>query len=196
MNNLKVTNGHITNYLVITFIAGIGGRIALTLVQSLLKNVIDVKSSTIMAVIAFAILILAATFGTAMVVGIASRGHIADQYIESDDKYIWLKSCMRYILPGEIAKFVVNVITIKITHFGSIFNVISYLLYEQAFYVKSPRFKEIFMEGHIQMIDVAAYMGAQLLSLIPVIPAIIFTYWLIWQKREREYQEIKKTWRD
>jgi preprotein translocase subunit YajC len=39
-------------------------------------------------------------------------------------------------------------------------------------------------------------MGAQLLSLIPVIPAIIFTYWLIWKKREREYQEIKKTWRD
>ena len=196
MNDLKVTSGHVMNYLVITFIAGIGGRISLTSMQFLLKGIIDVKSSVLMAVIGVLLLIFAATLGTAVVVGFASRNHIADQYMESADKYIWLKSCVQYILPGELAKFIVNIITIKITHFGSFFNIISYLLYEQVFYVNSPRFQEIFIDEHIQFIDVIAYIGVQLLSLIPVIPAIIFTYWLLWKKREREYQDIKKTWRD
>ena len=68
---------------------------------------------------------------------------VSEQYIQSEDKYCWLKSCLRLILPAEIIRFLACQITLGQINTTGAFAFLPSLVFESTYLRWTDRSEEV-----------------------------------------------------
>ncbi len=121
---------------------------------------------------------------------IASRKFVRGQYVPSENKYLWLESALRCMIPGEIFKLVFGVFLFHASNSLCNFLFCNVESLMSIFYVKNLPYREQFIANGPQVpMDTVAFVGFYILAMTLIIAATIFAYKLMWDKAAKVYAE-------
>ncbi len=134
------------------------------------------------------------------------RSKPSEHYLEGKG-LLWLRSSLKYILPGEAFRILLCILPTTLTIFGRLFYFGGYIMYMLGYLTWFPErqsslsrilnsadtidmFDRI-IEGKLIFSDILGYIATHVVLILPYIVMLIITYRLFWRKREKELKEMK-----
>ena len=129
----------------------------------------------------------------------------SEHYTEGG-KFLWIKSGLKYILPGEAFRLLVCIFPAPITLFGRLFSWSGMLLFTDTYYglpqchdrlvrtFSASDMIDMFDaigRGDLVFGDILAYIGCHILMLIPYIVILLILYRVFWNRRKKEITNLK-----
>ncbi len=128
------------------------------------------------------------------------------QYKTSDDRYLWLKTGLFYVLPGELIRLCVCSTTVNADvdlpwKFGMAFAPLSNLIFTETYGNWSGRAYEVsttavMAEIEYIAMDYIAYIMCHIIYLIPYLTVTMLIYYMMWKKVKKERDDMRAAVQD
>ena len=127
------------------------------------------------------------------------KNQVSEQFILSDDRWMWLKSGCSYTALGEGIRFLINMLPIDFVFlvtsikFGQLLALPAYLLYNRTYLASSGRSAAIFKESAYIPMDFIAFALCYLVYLAAHMAIVLLIYRHFWKKAEKEHTAMLQT---
>ncbi len=204
VKNKNITLGDMVFYFVATIVGMVagfaGGGITNEIIYSIKTGGTDeiIANTTTAGEDFFAFCVMNSVF-YALALLIMLRKNVRGHYLDSPDRFAWLKSMAIYVIPGEIARMLVCLITFLASKQIFVFiwtNV--YFMYGSLYTpIRSQEYRSrLFKDGVTSAADILALLGCYLIVAIVNLALTALVYRLHWKSGkklyDREYAELHK----
>ena len=127
------------------------------------------------------------------------KNQVSEQFVLSDDKWMWLKSGCSYIALGEGIRFLINMLPIDMVFiissikFGQLLALPSYLLFNLTYLASSGRSQAIFRESSYIPMDFIAFALCYIVYLAVHMAIVLLIYRHFWRKAAAEHEAMLQT---
>jgi hypothetical protein len=188
MKKKKIQAKDIIFYGIIMCIANLFASLAVMFILKML--VAPMEKGALMFVIFFAVLFVGC-FGIPLAVLFAYwKNRVPAHYQPSDDKWLWLKTALRLVLPGEIVRCILGVSCLGFIDSFGLLSLIPTFVFEQTYVIWSGRNKAIRQDAEFIFADYLAYIGIYLIYLVLFLLAVFAIYHYLWNVGKREKDEL------
>ncbi len=118
---------------------------------------------------------------------------IPSTHYEPGGGALWLKKALIYFLPGELFRFVFNLLPISLNRLGLIFGQAAQLLYTEAYVRPAGRYGSVFDGGNLYPSDYAVYALCYLPYLVVWLTVECAIYRVFWKRAEQEHEEMHRS---
>ena len=113
-------------------------------------------------------------------------------HYESGGGATWLKKALCYFLPGELFRYLFNLLPISLNRLGLILGRAAQLLYAEAYVRPAGRYGSVFEGGNLYPSDYAVYALCYLPYLAVWLTVECAVYRVFWMRAEREHAEMHR----
>ncbi len=113
-----------------------------------------------------------------------------DHFMNGDGR-IWLRSGLRYVVPGECFRLIVCLIPIPLSVFGKSFSWAGFILFNRTYLAWFETRSAAVAENLFRYTDFLGYAACHVLMVIPYIALVLAVYCWLWKKRKKELDEMK-----
>ena len=117
---------------------------------------------------------------------------IPSTHYEPGGGTVWLKKALCYFLPGELFRFIFNLLPLSLNRLGLILGQAAQLLYAEAYVRPAGRYSTVFDGGNLLPSDYAVYALCYVPYLLMWLTAECAVYHVFWKKAEREHAEMHR----
>lgn len=172
----------VSNYLAY-FVAGA--------VVGLFQPITDKIPFALLAIFIFAIYILIGFSFPLLAIFFCFKYTVENQYMPSEDKKCWLKSCLKFILPAEIIRFLACQFTLGQINTTGSFAFLPSLLFESTYLQwtdRSAQVRQNFLQYNFA--DFTVYAICFLFYLAIHLALVIFFYRRFWLRAEKDRDDL------
>ena len=188
MKKKKIQAKDIIFYGIIMCIANLFASLTVSFILKML--VAPMEKGALMFVIFFAVLFVGC-FGIPLAVLFAYwKNRVPAHYQPSDDKWLWLKTALRLVLPGEIVRCILGASCLGFIDSFGLLSLIPTFVFEQTYVIWSGRNKAIKQKAEFIFADYLAYIGIYLIYLALFLLAVLAIYRYLWNVGKREKEEL------
>ena len=188
MKKKKIQAKDIIFYGIIMCIANLFASLAVSFILKML--VAPMEKGALMFVVFFAVLFVGC-FGIPLAVLFAYwKNRVPAHYQPSDDKWLWLKTALRLVLPGEIVRCILGASCLGFIDSFGLLSLIPTFVFEQTYVIWSGRNKAIKQKAEFIFADYLAYIGIYLIYLALFLLAVLAIYRYLWNVGKREKEEL------
>ena len=187
----KVTPNSIIYYALIIFIINIVAYYLTTTANNIIfVPLVNKISYTLIAIGVYTMGILVNLFVPLLGIFIFFRSAVPPQYNKSNDKWYWLKSYLRLVLPGEIFRFFACTTSLGFIGSTGQFSLLPTILFDDIYLNLSGRHTPVRQNGEYILNDFLAYTGFYLLYAAVHLFLVSLIYRHFWLKAKRERDDL------
>ena len=188
MKKKKIQAKDIIFYGIIMCIANLFASLAVSFILKML--VAPMEKGALMFVVFFAVLFVGC-FGIPLAILFGYwKNRVPAHYQPSDDKWLWLKTALRLVLPGEIVRCILGASCLGFIDSFGLLSLIPTFVFEQTYVIWSGRNKAIKQKAEFIFADYLAYIGIYLIYLALFLLAVLAIYRYLWNVGKREKEEL------
>ena len=188
--NVRLSN--VLSYTVILFLSNyIAYLISTIVVGKLFLPIADKIPFAITLICVFLIYILIGLFIPLFAVFFFFRVSVMKQYIPSDDKYFWVRNCVRFILPAEIIRFLFCQVTLGQINVSGYFAYLPTFIFEITYLNWTNRYEQVrqkFLEYNFA--DFTAYAICYLIYLAVHLLFVMIIYRRFWFEAKKDKDDL------
>ena len=187
--NVRITS--MLLYAAVLFLSNYLAYFMAVMTAALFQPLAEVIPATLLAIFVFAVYILIGFAIPFITIYVFFKFTVEKQYIPSDDKKCWVKSCVRLIIPAEIIRFLVCQITLGQINEAGAFAFLPTLLFESTYLFftgRSEQVRQNFLQYNFA--DFAVYALCFLLYLAIHLVIIILIYRRFWLRAEKDRDDL------
>jgi len=113
------------------------------------------------------------------------RDKISDTYIQTEDKFLWLKYALDLFLVGEIVRLIICLIPDGTMSTTIIFGLPGRMLFDVTYGVVAGRTWEVFVENGTTFLDYFVYLLCYIVAMAPYWSALLIGYRYFWMHAHR-----------
>lgn len=188
-HNVRI--GSVLFYAVIMFISNyIASQASSGVTVILLKPIADKLPIALLAIFVFAIEILIGLSIPLIAVFFYFRSVTLTQYLPSEDKILWAKSCARLILPAEILRFLICQASLGHLSTSGYLAGFPTLLYENTYLLWTNRFEQVRHMLEYNFVDFIFYAVCYLLYLVVQLSLYMTVYRHFWLESQKDREDL------
>ncbi len=185
MKNNKIQMSDILIYCVFTCI---GNSLLASLVSTLIQWFI--KPLELGALVTYLLLSIGTFAGYMILFFFLYREKIHNHYQPDGKKNIVLKSALSMILPGEILRFLLCLISLGSSASTGVMSIISTILFEQLYLNGVERYTIVRQDGVTNFLDIVMYIACYLLYFAIYFAVIFAIYRWVWNSRKKDRKDM------
>ena len=152
--------------------------------------VMPMKRNALMFILTYVILFVGA-FGVSLAISFYFlKNRVPTHYQPSDEKRLWLKNGIRFILPAEIFRFLLCLFCLGSLNSFGLLSLIPTFLFEQTYMIRSGRYGAIRQDLNFIFGDYLAYAVCYFLYIAVYLFAVLAIYRYLWNVGKRERDEL------
>ena len=179
-------------YVLVLLIANVASFFVMSFLAAILVAVFEGEKTPVLRILAnFTYLI---SFAVVYIILYKTlKNQVSEQFVPSDDKWMWLKSGCSYTALGEGIRFLINMFPIDFVFlvtsikFGQLLALPSYFLFNLTYLASSGRSAAIFRESAYIPMDFIAYALCYIVYLAAHMAIVLLIYRHFWKKAEKEH---------
>lgn len=187
--NVRVTS--MLLYAVTLFLSNYLAYFMAVMTVSLFLPLVEVIPAMLLSIFVFAIYILIGFAIPFVAIYVFFKFTVEKQYAPSEDKYCWVKCCVRLILPAEIVRFLACQITLGQINEAGAFAFLPSLLFESVYLLLTGRSEQVrqnFLQYNFS--DFAVYALCYLMYVAIHLALIMIIYRHFWLKAQRDREDL------
>lgn len=190
---MKVSFSERFHYTLVLLIANAASFFALGFIGAILVAAFEGEKPPVFGVLV-SILYLIAFSLVYIILYKTLKGQVSEQFVLSEDKWMWLKSGCSYIALGEGIRFLLNMMPIDFVllvtsiKFGQLLATPCYFLFNMTYLASSGRSAAIFQQSAYIPMDFIAFALCYLVYLAVHMAIVLLIYRRFWHKAEKEHE--------
>ena len=146
--------------------------------------------SVLLTICAFAIYILIGLSIPLLATFFYFRSVVADQYIPSEDKFCWIKSCARLVLPAETIRFLFCLSSLGHINQTGNFAFLPSLLFENTYLLWTNRHEPVRQWLEYIFADYVAYALCHIIYLVIYLTFVMLIYKYFWKEAKKDSEDL------
>ena len=118
------------------------------------------------------------------------RSVVADQYIPSEDKFCWLKSCARLVLPAETIRFLFCLSSLGHLNQSGVFAFLPSFLFENTYLLWTNRSEPVRQWLEYIFADYVAYALCHIIYLVIYLALVMLIYKHFWKEAQKDSEDL------
>ena len=164
--------------------------VASVVLKELLKPMEGEISATLLAICGFAIYTLIGLSIPLLATFFFFRSVVEDQYIPSEDKFCWIKSCARLILPAETIRFLFCLSSLGHVNQSGFFAFLPTLLFENTYLLLTNRHEPVRQMLEYNFADFIVYTLCYLLYIVIYLALVMLIYKHFWKEAQKDSEDL------
>ena len=187
--NVRITS--MLLYAVVLFLSNYLAYFIAVMIVTVLQPLVGVLPIVLLNILAFAIYIFMGLSVPILVIFFLFKYAVGRQYVPSEDKYSWVKSCIRLVLPAEIIRFLACQITLGQINEAGAFAFLPSLLFESTYLHWTGR-GEVVRQKLLQynFADFIAYALCFVVYLAIHLALVMKIYRRFWREAEKDRDDL------
>ena len=195
LNNKRQTNNirikHVLFYAFLMFLSNyIAFLMSGVVINILIQPIADKMFPILLVICVFAVYILIGLSVPLIAVFFFFRSAVCEQYFPSDDKLLWIKSCIKLILPAEIIRFLVCLRTLGHINTSGFFAPLPTLLFENTYLVWSNRHEQVRQMLQYNFVDFVVYAVCYIIYLAIHLAIVMIIYRHFWLESQKDREDL------
>ena len=188
-HNVKITSMFL--YAIVLFLSNYLAFYVASAIVGLFQPLADKIPFTLLAIFVFAIYILIGFSVPFIAIFFFFKSTVGNQYLPSEDKRCWVKSCLRVILPAEIIRFLACQVTLGQIKTSGIFAYLPTLLFENTYLRWTGRGEQVRQKLlQYNFADFIVYALCFLLYLAIHLTIVMMIYRRFWIKAQKDRDDL------
>jgi len=146
--------------------------------------------SVLLTIFALAIYILIGLSVPLLATFFYFRSVVADQYIPSEDKFCWLKSCARLVLPAETIRFIFCLSSLGHLNQSGVFAFLPSFLFENTYLLWTNRSEPVRHWLEYIFADFVAYALCHIIYLVIYLALVMLIYKHFWKEAQKDSEDL------
>ena len=118
------------------------------------------------------------------------RSVVEDQYISGEDKFCWLKSCAKLVLPAETIRFLFCLISLGHMNQSGFFAFLPSLLFENTYLLWTNRSEPVRQWLEYIFADYVAYALCHIIYLVIYLALVMLIYKHFWKESQKDSEDL------
>lgn len=118
------------------------------------------------------------------------RSVVEDQYISGEDKFCWLKSCAKLVLPAETIRFLFCLISLGHMNQSGVFAFLPSLLFENTYLLWTNRIEPVRQWLEYIFADYVAYALCHIIYLVIYLALVMLIYKHFWKESQKDSEDL------
>ena len=115
---------------------------------------------------------------------------VAKQYVPSEDKFFWLKSCARLILPAETIRFIFCLKSLGHLNQSGVFSLVPTFLFENTYLHWTNRSEPVRQWLEYILADFLAYAAWYIIYIAVYLALVAILYKRFWKKAQKDREDL------
>ena len=177
-------------YTGLTFLSNYISVFVVTGIINMIKPTEGETPSVLLLICALAIYILIGLSIPLLATFFYFRSVVADQYIPSEDKFCWLKSCARLILSAETIRFLFCLSSLGHLNQSGVFAFLPSFLFENTYLLWTNRSEPVRQWLEYIFADYVAYALCHIIYLVIYLALVMLIYKHFWKEAQKDSEDL------
>lgn len=186
----QVSIGNVFFYTGLMFLSNFVSMLVAVGIINMIKPTEGETPSVLLLICALAIYILIGLSVPLLATFFFFRSVVEDQYIPSEDKFCWLKSCARLVLPAETIRFLFCLSSLGHINQSGVFAFLPSLLFENTYLLWTNRSEPVRQWLEYIFADFIVYTLCYLLYIVIYLALVMLIYKHFWKEAQKESEDL------
>lgn len=186
----QVSIGNVFFYTGLMFLSNFVSMLVAVGIINMIKPTEGETPSVLLLICALAIYILIGLSVPLLATFFFFRSVVEDQYIPSEDKFCWLKSCARLVLPAETIRFLFCLSSLGHLNQSGVFSLVPSLLFENTYLLWTNRSEPVRQMLEYNFADFLAFAACYIIYIAVYLALVAILYKRFWKKSQKDREDL------